>query len=136
MTQLGEAWVIEVEGGHYFLTAGDGPERIAPIFLGKLPRNPMYPRRPAVIASQHYPLILSVDGVIVRAWPAHPTRDDPPKTYRHPYWTHRVVAIEDAPVWMFAARGRTASPGGPASADHTVADVEALARSWLAAGGG
>lgn len=133
--QRGEAWVIEVAGGTYFLTAGDNPTPIARMFLGLLPRNSIYPKLPAWIASPHYPLILDVDGTIVRVWPTLPARDDPPKTYEHPYWKHRVVALGKQPIWMFAARGRKSSAGGdiPPKGDQTVADLEELARQWLAA---
>jgi hypothetical protein len=131
ITQLGEAWVIDVAGGKYFLTAGNDPTLQARAFLKQLPKNTSYPRTPAFVASQRYPIVLSIDDEIVRAWPAFPTRDDPPKTYRHPYWSHRVTAVKDQPVWMFAARGGETSAGGESKGEQTIADVEQLARTWL-----
>lgn len=131
ITQLGEAWVINVAGGQYFLTAGEDPEQQALVFVGRIPKNSLWPLTPAVLASQRFPLMLSIDGEIVRAWPAATTRDDPPKTYVHPQWAHRVVAVEDKPVWMFAARGREASAGEPAMSEQQIADVEQLAKAWM-----
>jgi hypothetical protein len=130
--QRGEAWVIEVERATYFLTAGNDPTVQARRWLGKLPRNSIWPHTPAVLASEGSPLVLEVDGTIVRAWPTQLPRDNPPKTYEHPYRApHRVIAVHEQPVWMFAARGRESSPGGNASSDQTVADVQQLAEAWL-----
>src|ERR1044071_1327698 len=98
ITQIGEAWVIVVAGGHYFLTAGNDPTLQARRWLGKLPRNSTYPRTPAVLASQFHPLVLDLGGTIVRAWPAW-LEDVPRRTYEHPYWGHRVVARGDKPAW-------------------------------------
>lgn len=128
--QKGEAWVIEVEGAAYFLSAGNDPMQQARVFVGRIPRNSIWSKGPAILASQRFPLILLVNETIVRAWPAAIPRDDPPKTYEHPYWHHRVTATKDSPVWMFAARGRDASAGGPADSGQTIADVEALATAW------
>jgi hypothetical protein len=115
----------------YFLTAGNDPTLQARAFLKQLPKNTSYPRTPAFIASQRYPLVLSIDAEIVRAWPAFPNRDIPPRTYRHPYWKHRVTAVKDEPVWLFAAPGRETSAGGASNGEQTISDVEQLARTWL-----
>jgi hypothetical protein len=129
--QRGEAWVVEVDGAEYFLTAGNDPVRQARRFLAQLPKNSLWPWVPFILATSHFPLILSIDNQIVRAWPANPPRDDPPKTYEHPQWAHRVVAVAKQPVWMFAARGLQTSAGGDANADQTIADVLELATAWL-----
>lgn len=129
--QKGEAWVIEVEGAAYFLTAGDDPIRQARRFLGKLPRNSLWSHGPATLASEFFPVILSIDGVIVRAWPALVPRDDPPKTFEHDYWNQRVTAVKKDPVWMFATRGRRPTEGGTAHSQQTIDDVTDMAKVWL-----
>jgi hypothetical protein len=129
--QLGEAWVFEVEGARYFLTAGDDPMRQARVFAGRIPRNSLWEKTPPVLASERFPLILSIDTVIVRAWPKTVARDEPAKTFEHPYWRHRVAAVKPDAVWMFAARGRVASACGTVAGQQTLDDVTDLAKIWL-----
>lgn len=129
--QRGEAWVIEVDGATYFLTAGNDPTLQARRWLAKLPKNSTWPLTPAVLASEISPLILDVDGTIVRAWPAQLPRDNPPKRYVHHYWNHPVIALQETPVWVFGARDRETSHHGEASITQPPADVEQLAREWL-----
>jgi hypothetical protein len=131
--QRGEAWVISIAGGEYFLTAGNDPTLQARRFLSSLPKNPIYPRTPAYVATEGHPLILELEGVIVRAWPALVPRDHPTwsKTYLDPRTGERVLATEDKPRWMFAARGRETTPDGEAKGEQTLAEVEQLAHEWL-----
>lgn len=126
--------MIEIAGACYFLTAGDDPTLRARAYLRGLPKNTSWPRTPVWLATQTYPLVLSIDGVIVRAWPALPNRNDPPQTFTHPYWNERVVAT-GKPVWMFAAKGRATSACGDAERTHGLKDVEAFAREWLKSAG-
>lgn len=132
--QLGEAWVIEVERATYFLTAGDDPMPRARLFAGKIPRNSLWEKTPPILASEFFPLVLSVDAVIVRAWPKLVARDEPAKTFEHPYWNHRVVATKPDAVWMFAARGRPTSACGTVTTQQTLDDVTDLAKIWLRSG--
>lgn len=128
--QKGEAWVIEIAGATYFLTAGNEPILSARAYVRNMPRNTSWPRLPSWLATAKHPLVVDIDGVIVRAWPAVLNRDDPPKTFVHPYWNQRVVAV-GKPVWMFAARGRETSACGEAERTQGLKDVEAFAREWL-----
>jgi hypothetical protein len=131
------AWVIQIAGAEYFLTAGNDPTLTARQFLRDRMRDVsgVDLHRPSLIASQRYPLILSIDGIIVRAWPAFIPRDRPgwSTTYVNPATGHRVLAT-DGPVWMFAARGLESSPGGTTYYEQTVADVIDLAKIWLRSG--
>lgn len=131
IVQFGGAWTIEFAGAKYFLTAGDDPTLRARDFLKTLPKNAIYPRTSVWIASPMHPLVLDVDGVIVRAWAALPTRDDPPRTFRHPHWSQRVQALGKGMVWMFVAIGHERSPGGKAEETQGAAEVAQLAREWL-----
>lgn len=129
--QRGEAWVIEVEGAAYFLTAGDDPMRQARVFVGRIPKNPLWEKTPPILASERFPVVLSIDGIIVRAWPKAIARDEPAKTFEHPYWHHRVTAVKPEAVWMFAARGRPSSACGTVTSQQTIDDVVDLAKIWL-----
>jgi hypothetical protein len=131
--QRGEAWAILIGGAAYFLTTGD-PDGAAVRFLRARMTNVPDPQRPAFIASLRYPLLLDVDGVQVRAWPALIPRGTGATTYINPATGDRVATTKDAPYWMLAARGRDTAPVGSATAEQTVADVEDLAKIWLAGG--
>lgn len=135
MTQVGEAWCIEVAGGQYFLTAGNDPTLTARQFLRDKMRNTV-PDRPSLVASERYPLILDIDGVIVRAWPVlvPRRREDWSKTYENPRTGERVLATEDRPEWKFAARGRKSSTCGTTTPWQTLDDVTDLAKIWLRSG--
>lgn len=131
--QRGEAWVIDVAGAQYFVTAESDPHNAAYRFLGGLPRNSIYPRTPAWTATPSHPLVLDLDGEIVRAWPAFVARNRPgwSATYINPRTGDRVLATEDDPRWMFAARGRDTTAGPRATGEQTIDDVADLARQWL-----
>lgn len=127
--QRAGAWAIGVEGGWYFLSGGD-PDRAADRFIDARLRNAATPRRPGFLASQRYPLMLSIDGVTVRAWPAEVPRGKGAKTYMNPATGDRVATVKQEPVWMFAIAGRM-SAGGTATAEQTLDDVSDLAKVWL-----
>lgn len=122
--------MITVAGAEYFLTANDDPDRAADRFLLNNMRN-ADPEHPSLVASQKHPLMISVDGVIVRAWPAFIPRDRGAKTYVNQATGDRVAAVKDQPVWMFAGPGRPPTPGGTTFYEQTVDDVIDLAKVWL-----
>jgi hypothetical protein len=136
LSQLGGVWVIEFAGGKYFLTNGNDPTLRGRAFLKDLPKNTIYPRVPVWIATPAYPLVLDVDGTIVRARPGWKTRDMPAETFRHPRWNLRVQALERGLVWMFSTPDREESPGGKATEEQTPDDVAQLAREWLSRSAG
>lgn len=130
VAQVGEAWAIDVAGGWYFLSAGTDPDRTARRFLRDRMRNVGALELPGFIASERYPLLVTVDGVVVRAWPAFVPRGTGSPTYTNPATGDRVAAVK-GPMWMFAARGREAGQSGTVTAEQTVDDVEDLAKVWL-----
>jgi hypothetical protein len=127
----GAPWAIHVAGGWYFLTLNDDPDRAADRFLLDRLRNTARPQLPGFLASAHHPLLLTVDGVAVRAWPAEVPRGHGASTYENPATGDRVATTKRDPYWMFAAPGRPSSPGGTAFPEQTVDDVGDLARIWL-----
>lgn len=131
ITQLGEAWVIEVDGGKYFLTADDGEhaDRAARRFIDARMRNSDH--RPALLASQRYPLLMSIDGRLVRAWPSFVPRGTGASSYINPATGERVATVKDAVYWILAARGRETSPAGSVTTEQAIEDIEDLARIWL-----
>lgn len=129
--QLGEAWVIEVERATYFLTAGIDPMRQARVFVGRIPVNSIWERGPGILASERFPLVVSINGLIIRAWPKVVTRDDPPRTFFHPHWAHRVAATKDESAWVFSSIGRPTSAAGTATAQQTINDLTDMATIWL-----
>lgn len=133
--QRGEAWVIDVAGGEYFLTLNDDPTRAARTFFHDRMRNVAGEelRHPSLIASQRYPLMLSVDEVPVRAWPAFVPRGRGAKTYENQLTGERVLAVKEQLAWTFAAPGRPISLGGTTNYQQTVDDVVDMAKVWLRA---
>lgn len=134
ITQRGEAWVITVADAEYFLTAADEYQRPANQFLREQLRSlgESELRHPSLIASQRFPLLIVVDRVLIRAWPAFVDRGRGAKTYVNQGTGERVGATR-GPVWMFAARKRPASPGGTTNYQHTLEDVVDMAKVWLRA---
>lgn len=134
ITQVGEAWCVEIGGAQYFLTAGTDPVLTARRFIRERMRNVSEDetRHPSLIASPHHPLVLSIESIIVRAWPELVPRDRAgwSKTYRDPRTGDRVLAVE-GPVWMFAAPGRESSACGTTNYQQTIDDIVDLAKIWL-----
>jgi hypothetical protein len=135
ITQLGEAWVMTVDGGQYFLTFNDPPDEAADKFL--LDRlyslSPEDYVKPGLVASQRHPLVFTIENRIVRAWPAFVPRSHPTwaKTYINPATGQRVRAMKEHIYWMFATRGRTPEACGTVSTEQRIADVLDLAQLWL-----
>lgn len=121
-------WTIDVRGAHYVL--GEDPDGVGRFLLHGL-RPASDSLAPAMIASRHYPLLLSIDTTHVRAWPGFLPRGRGAPTYINPATGDRVATLYDHPVWMFSAAGRDASACGTATPEQTVDDVADLARVWL-----
>lgn len=106
-------WCLEVDGAWYQLT-NDATDvgQLARDFLRVGLRSELTPRTPLFLATTRYPLLLVIDGVAVRGWPAR-------------------VDENRWPVWLFEAAGRPRSECGSITAEMTLADVEDLAKLWL-----
>jgi hypothetical protein len=134
IVQQGEAWVIQVGGAEYFLTLNDDPDRATDRFLLDRLRGLTAADydHPSLIASERHPMMLMVDGIQVRAWPALVPRGRGARTYQNPATGDRVATTR-GPVWMFAAKGRAPSEGGTTNYQQTVDDVVDMAKLWLRA---
>jgi hypothetical protein len=120
---------IEV-GDDWYLLCFDSWElddRVVEFLTG---RNPVSPLRPAFLASARFPLLLSIDGVTVRAYPLWVARDRGAKTFWHPKLQRRV-GTEKGPMWVFESNARPPSECGSVTAEQTAADVADLATVWL-----
>jgi hypothetical protein len=113
---------MEVGSSWYQLSAGD-VDSVATSFLKERVRNVFEPFPPSLVASPKYPLLLHVDGILVRAWPAFIPRGKGASTYIDPRTGDRVATVKDRPYWMFEAPGRAASACGSTTPYQMEADV-------------
>lgn len=106
-------WCVEVDGASYQVATDEVyAARGARDFLNVGIRSVRTPRTPNFLASTRYPLLLSIDGVAVRGWPA---------TVDENRW----------PVWLFETTGRPLTECGTITAEQTLDDVVDLAKIWL-----
>lgn len=106
-------WCVDVAGAWYQLgfdaaEAADDARRFFRVSM----RSKLTRRTPVWLATHRYPLLLSVDGVAVRAYPFH-------------------VAVDRWPVWIFESPGRTPSDCGTIAAEQSLDDVIDLAKIWI-----
>lgn len=110
-------WCLDLGGATYQVATDEVyAARGARDFLKVGIRSALTPRTPNFMASTRYPLLLSIDGVAVRGWPA---------TVDENRW----------PVWLFESTGRPPTECGTITAEQTLADVEDLAKIWLRSSG-
>jgi hypothetical protein len=132
VTQRGEAWVITIAGAEYFLTAAVTYGRSLNLFCRERLRGlgDDELRHPSLIASPRFPILITVDRVLVRAWPALVERGTGSKTYANQATGDRELATR-GPVWMFSAPKRPSTEGGTTNYQQTIDDVADMAKLWL-----
>lgn len=110
-------WCVAVDGAWYQMSAEAGEAmRAARDFLKIGLQSGISPRTPGFLATTRYPLLLSIDGIAVRGWPARVDEN------RHP-------------VWLFETRWKALSESGTITAEQTLADVIDAAKVWLRSSG-
>lgn len=124
-------WCIVVGGGTYQVSdhadwAIAGARRFSRERLGNNPEL-----TPGLTASERFPLLLSIDRTVVRAWPAFELRGRGAKTYETPATGERVATLKRWPSWIFETEHRPASAFGTMTGEQTIADVIDLATLWL-----
>lgn len=124
-------WCLEVNGGWYCITADERwLERDARRFVREQLTN-NHERTPGLTASKRFPLLLSINRIVVKAWPAFIARNRGAATYVNPATGDRVAAVKDQIYWTFESTGRPATAFGTMSGEQSIDDVRDLATIWL-----